>query len=61
VDGRRSVFYGMVLIPISKSIVLTREIHRVSVESIFQTHIDRLAKLISELFHLELNEGQGHY
>jgi len=33
----------------------SREIRRLSVESIFQTHIDRLAKLISELFHLFLN------
>jgi len=31
-----------------------RKIRLISVESIFQTHIDRLARLISELFHLEI-------
>ncbi len=35
--------------------VSNRKIRRLSVESIFQTHIDRVAKLISELFHLALD------
>ena len=36
------------------TILTGRKIRRVSVQSIFQTHIDRLAKMISELFHLEI-------
>ncbi|NIO21163.1 MAG: hypothetical protein GTN76_10585 [Candidatus Aenigmarchaeota archaeon] len=33
---------------VKDAIVLTREIRRVSVKSIFQTQIDRLARLVSE-------------